>query len=934
MNGRAAVRLSIARIAVPGLMLLATLALTAALPTVLSARTEEAEKFNQSADELLRKGDLRGAAIQLRNAVQKDPEDGLLRLKLAQVNFRLGDALAAEAGAIAAKERGVPEAQVAPVLAEALYAEGDFGRVLKSVQPGDRDPKIESVVRGMLGLAHLALGEWSEAEPMLRDAVRLDPANASAKLALVNGLLVGGKLDEADQIANEALATAPESAQALTAAGLVLSAHGNPTGALAKFTAALERDPGFTQARLSRVGLRIRTGDLDAAQQDLDAVSKVSPNAVGAIYFQALIQATRGDLKTADATLAKLGSRLGEPPETYYLAGIIKFRLDQMGQAEDYLSRYIAKRPSSVSAYVTLATISLRKGDPKTAIDQLNRTLRISPGNVQALALLGQAYRAQGDTAKAMESLEAAARTEPENPSLQAQVALGRMTEGQTTVGIEALERIFRAGDKGTTVGPTLVLTALRVGEFEKAVAAAEDLVKREPDNVLYEQLLGVARAANHDLPGAEAAFRHLLSEHPEVIAARRNLAGVYIALGRGDEARHLFDEPLKRDAKDVAALSALAEIDARLGNAAEAIDLLNRASAEARDSGPGLRLVAFYQSQKDLKSALGAATELLHRFPQDPAAVDAKAQVQTAAGDVAGALQTYRLGIDTIGGSALLLDRYARALMGNKDFATARDVLRRELALAPGAQTVRAQLVRAEYFASGLDNALATARSFGGTDAHAGEILVAQVLGEDRKFDEAIALLEKVMSERPSAGAVNMLSVVYLQSGQKEKAVDTLTEWTAKHPDDVLVKMTLARAYLDVRDENAARKEYETLLAIRESDPVILNNLAWLYQRRSDPRALELARRAYAISPTPDVADTLGWILTTEGTADSALKYLESASKARPGNFDMQYHLAVALQRTGKSDEARSILRAIVTKQVEFDSKADAAKLLSQLGG
>src|SRR5258708_36462975 len=89
------------------------------------ARTGEAESYNQSADQLLKKGDLRGAAIQLRNAIQKDPEDGTLRLKLAQIDLRLGEMVAAEAAAMAAKERGVSEEQVAPVLAEALYSEGE-----------------------------------------------------------------------------------------------------------------------------------------------------------------------------------------------------------------------------------------------------------------------------------------------------------------------------------------------------------------------------------------------------------------------------------------------------------------------------------------------------------------------------------------------------------------------------------------------------------------------------------------------------------------------------------------------------------------------------------------------------------------------------------------------------------------------------------------
>jgi Flp pilus assembly protein TadD len=309
-------------------------------------------------------------------------------------------------------------------------------------------------------------------------------------------------------------------------------------------------------------------------------------------------------------------------------------------------------------------------------------------------------------------------------------------------------------------------------------------------------------------------------------------------------------------------------------------------------------------------------------------------ARAQIASGDAASGLATYRQGTEAMPDSVPLLDRYARALMANKEFGRARDVLRRELTLAPGNQTVQAQVVQAEYSASGFDAALAVARSFSSADAATGEILVAHVLGENGKFDEGIALLQKVMSEKPSAGAANMLGVLYFRAGQKDQAVDTLRKWLTMHPDDVRVRLTLAQVYLDVHDERAALKEYEGLATARESDPTVLNNLAWLYQRKGDSRAQDMAERAYRVSPTPAVADTLGWILTSQGGAAAGLKYLENASKAMPDNLDVRYHVAVALQKTGKVDDARAILRTIVAKQVEFDSKADAKTLLAQLGG
>ena len=45
------------------------------------------------------------------------------------------------------------------------------------------------------------------------------------------------------------------------------------------------------------------------------------------------------------------------------------------------------------------------------------------------------------------------------------------------------------------------------------------------------------------------------------------------------------------------------------------------------------------------------------------------------------------------------------------------------------------------------------------------------------------------------------------------------------------------------------------------------MNNLAWVYQQQgNDAKAQALARQAYVLSPSPQTADTLGWILTTSG--------------------------------------------------------------------
>jgi hypothetical protein len=47
---------------------------------------------------------------------------------------------------------------------------------------------------------------------------------------------------------------------------------------------------------------------------------------------------------------------------------------------------------------------------------------------------------------------------------------------------------------------------------------------------------------------------------------------------------------------------------------------------------------------------------------------------------------------------------------------------------------------------------------------------------------------------------------------------------------------------------------------------------------------------------------------------------------------MDVQYHLAVALQRGGQPEEARKVLQRITASPKEFENKKEAEKLLVQL--
>ena len=144
---------------------------------------------------------------------------------------------------------------------------------------------------------------------------------------------------------------------------------------------------------------------------------------------------------------------------------------------------------------------------------------------------------------------------------------------------------------------------------------------------------------------------------------------------------------------------------------------------------------------------------------------------------------------------------------------------------------------------------------------------------------------------------------------------------------------MALAEARQRRGDVGGAIELYEQGLVVKPDDPGLLNNLAVLYQAKGDPKALELAERAYRQAPNaPALQDTYGWILVTSGRLEQALPVLRSAADALPAMAEVQYHYAAALAQAGDKAKALAILNKLDFGQVPTPARSDAQKLLDEL--
>jgi putative PEP-CTERM system TPR-repeat lipoprotein len=601
----------------------------------------------QSAQSLVAKNDLKGAEAQLRLALKRAPQDGSLRVELARVYLRQGDTAGAEAELLAAKQLGIISDDLVTMLAETMFKRGQLGELLREVPARDRRPAVESIVRTYRGMAQLALKNVNDAQKMLEDAERLDPKATPPKIAMARLLLNKNDLSAADRKLDEALTLAPRDVSALILKGNIALSHTNPTDAMAYFNRALTEAPDEPLALIARTDFYLAHGDLDRAEKDLQTLVKTNKNKGDALYLSAELSERRGDYAAADAALNKI--RKDSFPESYLLAGMVKYRLNQTEQATTYLTRYIARRQDSRVAYLFLGANLLKQGNPDRALPMLERAFKLGPNNPNTPGVLSQAHMALGDSARGLLLLDNG--KEPGNTSAAA---------------IAELQDIF-----STSNGPAAalqVLAALREGRTDQAAATAETLVKQEPDNLPYQQLLGATRVAQHNLPDAEKTYRSILEKQPNLSGVRRSLAQVYLTMKRPADAKKLFQDKIAKDADDAESMAGLADLYAGDKDYASASKLLARAIAlKPADPTPRLQMVNLYRDQKKWPEALTEARALSTAFSRNVTVREMLGHVYLESGDVPNGLATYRDAIKVFPDSASLQARYAQVAAAAK---------------------------------------------------------------------------------------------------------------------------------------------------------------------------------------------------------------------------------------------------------------------------
>jgi len=901
------------------------------------AIADDGQKHVAAAQQYMESGKVKAAMIELKNALQKNPDNAGARIMLGGIYLELNNGPSAEKEIGRARELGLNRKDWVVPLGKAFLAQGKAEKALEHAKVDDADGQsLQADIHAVRGQARLSLGELDKAREEINQALKLSPEGVDGLLAAVSLAVSEKAFDKAGQHVNQALAVNPKSADAWVFKGELHRLDGKLDQALEAYSRALALQPHNVRALLGTASIDVGRGDPEAASAAIEALAQWAPDMLMLHYLKAVVAFQKREMDKAGNILGQILQAAPGHLASHLLLGSIKYTQGQFESAETHLSKYLKHVPNHLPAAKLLAATRLKRKDSAGAIDVLEPMMESAAKDPQFLAMLGSAYLEKKDYVRGSEMLERAAAISPAAAAIRTQLGLSHFAQGKTELAVSELESAVELDSDLAQADAMLVLVHLQSKNFDKALMAAEALAKKLPDNPVPVNLIAAAQLGKGEREAARKTYQRALEIEPKFVVANINLARMAEEEKDFAAARGQYEKVLQQAPTNMAALLSLGRLAEVEGAPEEAVEWVKKArDANPKATEPRMLLSRYYLTQGNHLKALEEARAMAEVDPKNPSVLHMYGSTLLAADKAASAVNEYKKLVELQPNSAESHYALAQAYARQEDYAGARVSLLQALELQKDNLPILVALADLELRDGRLDEALKQARHVQSVypEKSEGHIAEGQVHLKSEDFDAASKAFKRAYVINPNGQLAMMQYRTLHRIGKADEGETVLRDWLERQPDDLGVRFVLAARYQTQGKPSEAISEYERIMEKQSDNMEVLNNLAWLYHEQGDARGLEYAEKAYKLSDNrPEVADTLGWILVNQGQVKRGLALLQDAAVKAPHIPDVRYHLAVALHKSGDKDEARKELERLLSSGHDFSDKGNAKSLLESL--
>lgn len=892
----------------------------------------------EAAKKYFDKGEMKAAVIELKNFLQDNPDNVDARALLGEAYLKTGDAAAAAKSLERARDLKAPKEKWLVPLGRAYLAQGDAKSVLEQIRPGeDLSPPIRAEAYGLVGTAYLVKGDLTRAKENLDASLKLNPGSVDALLGMAMLEARQKNFKKSVEYVGQITSKDPKQINAWVVMGEAKRLDGDNAGSIAAFTKAIELQANDARALLGRASSYIEGGKFDEAAKDVATVRKAIGDIPLALFLQATIDFQQKKLDEAQELLSRVATALPDHLPTKLLLGTVAYQKAQYATAENQLSQFLARVPEKhVPAAKLLGATLMKLNRPTDAIRVLAGVEEQGKTDAQFLALLGSAYLQSKELDKGNEYLAKAAALDPKAGAIKAQLGMGQIASGNLDQAVAELKAAVELDQNLSQADVMLVLALLQDKKFDQAIEAANALKAKRKDDPMAENLLGAAYMAKGDTDKAREHWNAALKLKPDYATAALNLAKLELDKKNPEGAKKAFERVLQKDPNNMVALIGLANV----AELSKDTDGMEKYLTEAKDKNPksidpGVMLAKFYIAHRKPLRAMEVARDLESNHPNEPEALHALAIAQMATDQTQNSLASFKRLVDKAPTNAEYRHQLAQALMKTGDKTAAMEQWRATVKQTP--DYLPSYLALAEVLVSErkFDDAQKIADTLKAKQPKSttglqleGDIWLAQ-----REYKKAEAAYDKGFKMLPNGASARGLYFAYKGQDKAEAGFDVLTQWLKTNDKDIDSWVLLGMGRQSVGKWKEAVDAYEKAYALRPDIPVIQNNLAWALQETGDKRALEIADKLLpSAENSPEMMDTVGWIYVNNGRVDKGLLMLQEAALRAPTYPTIRFHVAEALIKAGRKEDARRELEQLLRDNKDFADRTKAENMLKSL--
>ncbi len=886
----------------------------------------------------LEKKDDKAAIIQLKSALQKNPQSGEARFLLGSLLLKDGDVVAAEVELRKALVANHPADIVVPDLVRAMLLQGQAKKVVDEFGNSRLDtPAAQASLQTTLAIAYAALGKPDQSQAAWGAALVADGRYAPALLLSARQKAMSQDAEGALAVVEEVLGREPANVEAWSLKGdILLYAQGKSDAALSAYRKALEVDPKFLQGHAAILTLLMRQGNLDAATKQLEQLRRFAGDLPSTAFFQAQLAYQKRDFKAARELSQQLLKRSPNNPRVLQLAGAVELELGAVSQAESYLSKALQTSPDLVSARRLLLLTYLRSGKSAKALTVLEANMGKEGVNPVLYSVAGEVYLQNGNARKAEEYFTKALKLDPENANRRIALAISHLAGGKVADGLGELIDIA-ASDKGVTADLALISLYQRRNELDKALAAIDKFEAKQPDKPMAANLRGRVYLAKRDSAAARKSFERALAIDPNFFAAAASLAVLDLADKKPEAAKKRFEALVAKDPKNGQALLALAELASSSGAGKDELAALLTKAVDANptDMAPRRMLIELYLRTRDNKQALASAQNAVSAIPSSIELLYALGRAQQFSGELNQAAATFNKLIALQPLSPVPHMRLAEVQMANKESQLARQSLRKALEIVPNHLDAQRALIQMDLAAKRYSEARKIALTVQEQRPKSSEgfVFEGDIANMQKDWAGAASAYRAGLKLGASTSLAPKLHAVLVAAGKNAEADAFATAWTKDNPKDPGLQLYLGEQALGRKNYVTAEKHYLAALQVIPDNALLLNNLAWVTGQLGKPGAVEFAEKANKLAPNqPALMDTLATLLADRKEYAPAIELQKKAVAVQPTNPGLRLNLAKFYIKSGDKARAKAELEKLTALGDRLPSQAEVTSLLRSL--